>query len=105
YQIGAQLVQAASAHASDSDVQRLAGWVKVLTDESESREKKRRSCLEEGMAEIVSRYPDRRWTARYSKQLTVVVERESARFSSYQERVTGSCLEEELCNSGALRCP
>ncbi len=94
YQTGAQLVQAASGHALDSDVQRLVGWVKVLSNESESLERKRRSCLEEGMAEVVSRCADRRWATRYSKQLAVVVERERARFSTWYEFFPRSCARE-----------
>jgi starch synthase (maltosyl-transferring) len=94
YQIGAQLVQAALERALDSDVQKLSEWIRLLSNENESLQKKRQSCLEEGMAEIVSRYPDRRWATRYAKQLAVVVERERARFSAWYEFFPRSCARE-----------
>jgi starch synthase (maltosyl-transferring) len=82
--IGSLLVAKAAnrADADDAAALRLAG--QKLARASIASEL-RRVGLSDETAALVSRYPDRRSAATYDKELTVVVDRERARFSTWYE--------------------
>ena len=88
--IGAQLIEEASSRASDTEAKRLKAWV----DELRSKKKLRKdlwSTLDNELAPIMARYPDRRFATIYPKALGVVVDRKKARFGAWYEMFPRSC--------------
>ncbi|UCF91244.1 MAG: alpha-1,4-glucan--maltose-1-phosphate maltosyltransferase [Desulfobacterales bacterium] len=87
---GAALVVAASSRAADGDCARLLAWAEKLQSGADP-EKAVRLALEEDLAELMARYPDRRRSTTYAKELAVVVDRPRARFSTWYEMFPRSC--------------
>jgi len=88
--IGANLVEEAASRAAPEDAARLRDCVRILRDES-SPESARQAILDDEIAAIVQRYPDRRFAARYGKELGLTVDREQAGFSAWYEMFPRSC--------------
>ena len=84
--IGAGLILEAAASASPDDAYKLQQYARMLSDDPGPAAAK----LDE-IAAVVERYPDRRFAARYQKELSVVVDREKARFSTWYEMFPRSC--------------
>ncbi len=82
--VGGKLIAEAANRADGDDAQRLRQWGKQLVDMRDAEETKR-IALDEGLAAIARRYPDRRYASVYEKALRIVVDRERARFSSWYE--------------------
>jgi starch synthase (maltosyl-transferring) len=82
--IGADLVEEAASRAAPDDAARLRDFVRVMR-EKRSPESVRQAILEDEITEVVQRYPDRRFGARYGKELCLVVEPERAGFSAWYE--------------------
>ena len=82
--VGGKLIAEAANRASRADAHRLRAWGKELIAASETEEVQR-IALDEELALIARRCPDRRFATVYEKELTVVVDRERARFSSWYE--------------------
>ncbi len=87
---GAELILEASKRASGADAQRLQAWARSLGGEDELSEN-RQLALDEDLAELMARYPDRRFATTYDKELAAVVDRERARFSTWYEMFPRSC--------------
>ncbi len=86
--IGAQLIEAAASRANGADSDRLFRWASILRDPpgDEYRDEYRKAAaVREDLLEIARHYPDRRFVTRYEKELTVLVDREKARFSTWYE--------------------
>jgi starch synthase (maltosyl-transferring) len=83
-QVGARLIAEAASRAARADAQRLRTWGHKLEGERETEEIQR-IALEEEMAELAMRYPDRRLATTYDKALAIVVDRERARYSTWYE--------------------
>jgi len=99
--IGAGLVEEAASRATPDDAARLHDWIRVLRDER-SPEGGKRVVLDDEIAAIVQRYPDRQFAARYAKELCLVVDRERAGFSAWYETFPRSCAA-EAGRHGTLR--
>ncbi|MDB5926090.1 MAG: glgE [Betaproteobacteria bacterium] len=82
--VGAKLIAEAANRAMQRDAQLLRDWGKQLISALDTDEI-RRLALDEEMAEVAQRYPDRRYASVYEKELKIVVDRERARFSSWYE--------------------
>jgi starch synthase (maltosyl-transferring) len=81
---GAALVDEASKRAKEADAAALASKAHELRNLSPAAVH-HHWILEDGLAETVWRYSDRRFAATYEKVLVVVTDREKARFSAWYE--------------------
>ena len=91
--IGAGIAEEAASRAAPEDAARLQDWIRILRDER-SLEGGKRAVLDDEIAAIVQRHPDRQFAARYAKELCVVVDRERAGFSAWYEMFPRSCAPE-----------
>jgi starch synthase (maltosyl-transferring) len=91
--IGARLIEEAASRAADADSAQLQEWARRLKTEGDS-EKKQRLALDEDLPAIALRYPDRRFATRYERELSIVVDRPRARFSTWYEVFPRSCAPE-----------
>jgi starch synthase (maltosyl-transferring) len=81
---GAQLIREGSGRSRGKD----ASWLKAKADVIDGTGElsiRVKSALEEELAHILERYPDRERARRFSRTLSVVVERERARFGAWYE--------------------
>jgi starch synthase (maltosyl-transferring) len=88
--VGAELVQEASSRASGDVRKRLQSTAAALGGRG-NMAGKLRLALDEELARLVSRCSDRRSAATYHRELTVVVDRERTRFSTWYEMFPHSC--------------
>jgi starch synthase (maltosyl-transferring) len=88
---GALLVEAASRRACGEDAKKLAAWARQLNDEKQTLLAKLSDATSEELATLMGKYPDRQLATTYDQQLTVVVDREKARYSSWYEMFPRSC--------------
>ena len=77
--IGAGLVEDAVSRANGNDGERLREWASML------RQRQPEIALDEDVAALVKRYPDRRFAGRYPRVLRLVVDRPRAAFASWYE--------------------
>jgi len=91
--IGADLLEDAARRTSGQDSAQFADWARLLRHEGD-RESKVAMALGEELAALMDRYPARRFAKQYAKELTVVVEREKALFSTWYEVFPRSCASE-----------
>jgi len=89
-QVGADLIDATAARAAGADKRRLSDWVRRLLAE-EDVEALQALALDETLGELAARYPDRSHAATHPVELTVTVDRERARFSTWYELFPRSC--------------
>jgi starch synthase (maltosyl-transferring) len=82
--VGAKLIAEAANRASRTDAHQLRTWGQKLLAARETEEIQR-LALDEELTAIATSYPDRRLAVSYEKELTVVVDRERARYSSWYE--------------------
>ncbi len=75
---GAELAAQAAALATGADAKALADWAKRLRKSPEA-------ALDEEMAAIAARHPDRSLEARWPLEMPLTVERERARYSTWYE--------------------
>ncbi len=85
--IGAELVEAAAARASEADGELLRRYAARLRGGQEHAE----VALEPELAELMARYDDRPFASQYQRTLRVTVDRERARFSTWYEMFPRSC--------------
>ena len=88
---GALLVEEASKRAGGANAKALADWAKNLRAEKQGLADKLERALSDELAALVEAHPDKRFATRYGKELSVVVDREKARFSSWYEMFPRSC--------------
>jgi len=91
--VGAELLRSVRSRASGDDRKRLESAAGTLTRKGNSA-RKARVALDEQLASLVGRYSDRRFATTYHRELTVVVDRERARFSTWYEMFPRSCAPE-----------
>lgn len=98
---GAQLIERAADRAAGEDTELLRQWARRLRDD---RDKLSGSelALQEQLSRVMERYPERDLAARYEKQLTVIVDRGKARFSTWYEVFPRSCAP-QAARHGTLR--
>jgi starch synthase (maltosyl-transferring) len=85
---GAELIELAAARAAGEDRKSLNHFSAILRGDPSAAIQ---SGLDEALATLMEKYPDRRWTATYDKELRVNVERSKARFSTWYELFPRSC--------------
>jgi starch synthase (maltosyl-transferring) len=91
--IGANLVEEAASRASHDDAAKLYELAHGLRDDRDP-ERSTQVALEDEVAALAQRNPDRRFAARYGKELSLVVDREKARYSTWYELFPRSCSSE-----------
>ncbi len=79
YLIGAQLVEDAAQRAAGEDAQHLRQWAEALRNGDSSR------AESDELLATMKRNPDLRFATQYDPELTVTVDREKARFSTWYE--------------------
>jgi starch synthase (maltosyl-transferring) len=77
-QIGAELVEQAALRASGEDARILSDWARMLRQEAAT-------AFRDELARLMERFPDLRFASHFERDLTVVVDREKARFSTWYE--------------------
>lgn len=88
---GAELVSEAAKRARGSAAELLTAYAAALRAKEADAVHK---ALEAELAALMSTHADRRWAARYDKQLRIVVDRPSAEFSSWYEIFPRSCADQ-----------
>ena len=87
---GAEIIDAAAARAAGHDAELLRIWAQRLR-EHKDQQSGVAIGLDAELLRLAQRYPDRGLASRYDKQLSVVVDREKARFSTWYEVFPRSC--------------
>jgi starch synthase (maltosyl-transferring) len=82
--VGAELVDAAAGRAAEEDASRLRAAAAALRGTG-TLEVRSHQALSDELAALAARHPDRTHAARHRAELSVVVERERARFSTWYE--------------------
>ncbi len=86
---GAELIEAAAGRAEGADVKTLADWGARLRAGAGKASADARAlqalALDETLAEVAARYPDRSRAATFPLELPLVADRERARFSTWYE--------------------
>jgi starch synthase (maltosyl-transferring) len=82
---GALIIESAAARAATSDKKQFAEAIELLRDNDRSLSSKLTAALGDGLLELVQRYPERGAETRYDKELSIIVDREKARFSAWYE--------------------
>ena len=82
--IGARLMKDASSRASAQDADQLLGWADQLSA-MDSPASARRAVEDEDLTRLMQRYSDRANATTYENNLSVIVDREKARFSTWYE--------------------
>jgi starch synthase (maltosyl-transferring) len=89
-QVGAELISAAAERATDDDRSRLLRWAARLREERDARAL-HAVAMDEAMAAVAMRHPDRSAAATFPTELPLVVDRELARFGAWYEMFPRSC--------------
>ncbi len=87
---GAELIDAAAQRASGEDRRGLARWAAQLRDPDAAPDL-RALALDDELATIAARHPDRSLATTFPVEFAVVVDRTRARFSSWYELFPRSC--------------
>ena len=88
---GAELIELAAKRARGSDAETLTAYAAALRAKEAGAVQK---ALEEELAALMSKHAERRWAARYDKELRIVVDRPLAEFSSWYEIFPRSCADQ-----------
>lgn len=88
--IGADLVEQASKRATGKNCEQLVEFCQFLRAPEDSR-LKTQLALDEELAQLIFKYPDKSLATKYERELSVVVERQKARFSTWYELFPRSC--------------
>jgi starch synthase (maltosyl-transferring) len=88
--VGAELIDEAAARAHGENAQHLADWAARLRADTPQQQRSQ-LALDEELAAIANRYPDRRLATQYHRELAVSIDRTRARFSTWYELFPRSC--------------
>jgi starch synthase (maltosyl-transferring) len=88
--IGVALIERAASHADDADGELLRDWAQKLRENSHTQAGTAIALDSELHAQML-RYPDRELATRYERELSITVDREKARFSTWYELFPRSC--------------
>jgi starch synthase (maltosyl-transferring) len=86
--IGAELVSEGAGRATGGDRRLLKSFAEGLRGDSDDVSD---LALADELAELMAKYPDRRWAVTFDKELRVSVERQKARYSAWYEMFPRSC--------------
>jgi starch synthase (maltosyl-transferring) len=92
-QVGAGLIREAAERAGGSDRERLRQWAQQLAL-AETAAGLRAVALDEELAGVAARYPDRGLAATWPTEMPLVVDRARARYSTWYEMFPRSCASE-----------
>ncbi len=86
---GAELIEAAAGRAADKDLKTLLDWAAKLRagagKKSGDAKALQALALDETLAEVAARYPERSLATTFALELPLVADRERARYSSWYE--------------------
>jgi starch synthase (maltosyl-transferring) len=88
--LGTDLIAEVAAQAMGEDARLLRQWA-IRLREAKDKPEGAAIALEEGLLELVRRYPVKHFASRYGKQLMAMVDRKEARFSTWYEVFPRSC--------------
>jgi starch synthase (maltosyl-transferring) len=88
--MGADLIESAQTRARGADARQLQAWAERLRQEGEEAPRVK-GALSPELTALMQRYPDRRLATLYDKNLQVVVDPVTARFSTWYEMFPRSC--------------
>jgi len=88
--VGAELIEGAAARAHGEDAKVLHQWAQRLRRNSRDASNAA-IALDADLLRLTQAHPERDHASRYDKRLSVIVEREKARFSSWYELFPRSC--------------
>jgi starch synthase (maltosyl-transferring) len=91
--IGANLIEVLGQGASGADALQFKEWVQVLRSTQRMADKIRLVQGEE-ISAVIAKYPDRRLTTTYAKELKVVVDPPKAQYSTWYEMFPRSCIQQ-----------
>ena len=94
---GIQYLEAASRATSADDKKNLLAFMECLKTEA-GKQGVVSTALSEELSALMHKYRDKRFAARYAKELTVVADRPKALFSAWYERFPRSCAAEPRKN-------
>ena len=83
--IGAKFIENASRRSTTEERHTLVTWGKTLASGDTPEAERIRLALSAELETVMARYPDRRVASTYGRELTVMVDREKARFSTWYE--------------------
>jgi len=83
--VGATLIEEAATRGTTKDRRILMKWGKDLRSKDIPENDRIHVALSAEVEAVVAKYPDRRCSSTYERELTVVVDREKARFSAWYE--------------------
>lgn len=91
--IGAAMVEATARRVAGEDAARLREWGQALrTSQDAAPAELERLMTDVELLSLMARHPDQRFATTYAKELTVVVDPERARFSTWYELFPRSCV-------------
>jgi starch synthase (maltosyl-transferring) len=90
-QIGINIIAAACRLVSGEGSRTLNQFLNALKSDNARQVQKQRSLIGKPLADAMDKYADRSSAVTYSKELSVIVEREKARFSTWYEMFPRSC--------------
>jgi starch synthase (maltosyl-transferring) len=91
--VGAEMIRDVVPRAAMDDAAQLQRWADQISQRG-AGDFAVAVAVGDELAAMVDRYPDRRFASRYDKELSVVVDREKARFSTWYELFPRSCAAE-----------
>jgi len=94
-QIGSQLITSVIKRAVKRDVQTMEKWLETLNSTQVPDKSKVKLIGGKAVTRLMDKYADRQLATTYSKELSVVVDREKARFSAWYEMFPRSCASED----------
>jgi starch synthase (maltosyl-transferring) len=90
--VGVALIEAAAARAEGQDAARLVAWASQIRAADAAA--RTTLVMDDELGQLALRYSDRRLATRYGRTLSVIVDRERARFSTWYEVFPRSCAAE-----------
>ncbi|MBI4188285.1 MAG: alpha-1,4-glucan--maltose-1-phosphate maltosyltransferase [Chloroflexi bacterium] len=88
---GAELIEEASQRADQLNARKMGDWVELLRSARVSASAKAKLSQSQQVTKVMNRYADRRLATTYPAELTVVVDRDKSRFSTWYEMFLRSC--------------
>jgi starch synthase (maltosyl-transferring) len=88
--VGAGFIEDIQARAPQAAARKLGQWHKMLRSQG-ALEEKLDAAYDPELTRLMGRYPDERFITLYDKNLTVVVDPEKARFSTWYEMFPRAC--------------
>ncbi|HUG42765.1 MAG TPA: alpha-1,4-glucan--maltose-1-phosphate maltosyltransferase, partial [Acidobacteriota bacterium] len=88
--VGAELVEHAASGAAEKDRKQIEEFAHFLKSRNKL-EVRASLALDPDLAELIYRYPNKRFATRYDRQLLVWADRERARFTAWYEMFPRSC--------------